>query len=70
MLERTEKLAKFCADTTFSQLDSQVVERSKLIFSDTIGAILGGIVEPEVRAFLKISCWPKIKRPKSKNNWT
>ena len=49
MIERTEKLAKFCAETTFSQLDFQVVERTKLIISDTIGAILGGIVEPEVR---------------------
>ncbi len=53
MVERTEKLAKFCAETTFSQLDFQVVERTKLIISDTIGAILGGIVEPEVREFLK-----------------
>ena len=73
MLERTEKLAKFCADTTFSQLDSQVVERSKLIFSDTIGAILGGIVEPEVRAFLKIRAGQKSKDRKVKiiglNKW-
>ena len=66
MLERTEKLAKFCADTTFSQLDSKVVERSKLIFSDTIGAILGGIVEPEVRAFLKIRAGQKSKGRKVK----
>ena len=66
MLERTEKLAKFCADTTFSQLESQVVERSKLIFSDTIGAILGGIVEPEVRAFLKIRAGQKSKGRKVK----
>ena len=73
MLERTEKLAKFCADTTFSQLGSQVVERSKLIFSDTIGAILGGIVEPEVRAFLKIRAGQKSKDRKVKiiglNKW-
>ncbi len=73
MLERTEKLAKFCADTTFSQLESQVVERSKLIFSDTIGAILGGIVEPEVRAFLKIRAGQKSKGRKVKiiglNKW-
>ena len=73
MLERTEKLAKFCADTTFSQLGSQVVERSKLIFSDTIGAILGGIVEPEVRAFLTIRAGQKSKDRKVKiiglNKW-
>ena len=73
MLERTEKLARFCDDTTFSQLDSQVAERSKLIFSDTIGAILGGIVEPEVRAFLKIRAGQKSKDRKVKiiglNKW-
>ena len=60
MIERTEKLAKFCAETTFSQLDLQVVERTKLIISDTIGAILGGIVEPEVREFLKFRTGQKL----------
>ena len=73
MIERTEKLAKFCAETTFSQLDFQVVERTKLIISDTIGAILGGIVEPEVRAFLKIRAGQKSKDRKVKiiglNKW-
>ena len=73
MLERTEKLAKFCAETTFSQLDFQVVERTKLIISDTIGAILGGIVEPEVREFLKFRAGQKSKDRKVKiiglNKW-
>ena len=66
MMERTEKLAKFCAETTFSQLDSQVVARTKLIISDTIGAILGGIVEPEVKEFLKIRTGQKSKGRKVK----
>ena len=66
MTERTEKLAKFCAETTFSQLDFQVVERTKLIISDTIGAILGGIVEPEVREFLKFRAGQKSKDRKVK----
>ena len=73
MVERTEKLAKFCAETTFSQLDFQVVERTKLIISDTIGAILGGIVEPEVREFLKFRAGQKSKDRKVKiiglNKW-
>lgn len=73
MIERTEKLAKFCAETTFSQLDFQVVERTKLIISDTIGAILGGIVEPEVREFLKFRAGQKLKDRKVKiiglNKW-
>ena len=73
MTERTEKLAKFCAETTFSQLDFQVVERTKLIISDTIGAILGGIVEPEVREFLKFRAGQKSKDRKVKiiglNKW-
>ena len=73
MIERTEKLAKFCAETTFSQLDFQVVERTKLIISDTIGAILGGIVEPEVREFLKFRTGQKSKDRKVKiiglNKW-
>ena len=66
MIERTEKLAKFCAETTFSQLDFHVVERTKLIISDTIGAILGGIVEPEVREFLKFRAGQKSKDRKVK----
>ena len=73
MIERTEKLAKFCAETTFSQLDFQVVERTKLIISDTIGAILGGIVEPDVREFLKFRAGQKSKDRKVKiiglNKW-
>ena len=73
MVERTEKLAKFCAETTFSQLDFQVVERTKFIISDTIGAILGGIVEPEVREFLKFRAGQKSKARKVKiiglNKW-
>ena len=73
MIERTEKLAKFCAETTFYQLDFQVVERTKLIISDTIGAILGGIVEPEVREFLKFRAGQKSKDRKVKiiglNKW-
>ena len=73
MIERTEKLAKFCAETTFSQLDFQVVERTKLIISDTIGAILGGIVELEVREFLKFRAGQKSKDRKVKiiglNKW-
>ena len=73
MIERTEKLAKFCAETTFSQLDIQVVESTKLIISDTIGAILGGIVEPEVREFLKFRAGQKSKDRKVKiiglNKW-
>ena len=73
MIERTEKLAKFCAETTFSQLNFQVVERTKLIISDTIGAILGGIVEPEVREFLKFRAGQKSKDRKVKiiglNKW-
>ena len=73
MIERTEKLAKFCAETTFSQLDFQVVERTKLIISDTIGAILGGIIEPEVREFLKFRAGQKSKDRKVKiiglNKW-
>ena len=73
MIERTEKLAKFCAETTFSQLDFQVVERTKLIISDTIGAILGGIIEPEVREFLKFRAGQKSEDRKVKiiglNKW-
>lgn len=54
MIERNFKLAEFCAVTTFAELDLEVVERAKLIILDSIGAILGGIVEPEVKNFLTI----------------
>ena len=62
MIERNSKLAEFCAETTFEKLNSKVVERTKLTILDSIGAILGGLVEPEVKEFLTIRSGRKTNR--------
>ncbi|MGB1614681.1 MAG: MmgE/PrpD family protein, partial [Candidatus Puniceispirillaceae bacterium] len=59
MANHTLKLAEFCSEITFEKLEPKVVERAKLIISDCVAAILGGIVEIEVQQLLKVRCGRK-----------
>lgn len=59
MKDYTLRLAEFCSEITFKQLEPRVVERTKLIISDCVAAILGGIVETEVQDLLKLRCGRK-----------
>ena len=59
MANHTLKLAEFCSEITFAQLEPKVVERAKLIISDCVAAILGGSVETEVQQLLKLRCGRK-----------
>jgi 2-methylcitrate dehydratase PrpD len=43
-------LARFCADVRFGDLPSAVVERTRLVLADSIGAIAAGAQEPEMKA--------------------
>ena len=56
MANHTLKLAEFCSEITFEKLEPKVVERAKLIISDCVATILGGIVEIEVQQLLKVRC--------------
>ncbi len=49
-MEETRRLAEFVAQTTFSSLPQEVVERAQDVARDTVGVIVGGMAEPEVRA--------------------
>ena len=49
MADTTKALADFCAEMPRVSLDPQVTERAKLIIADCVAAILGGIVETEVK---------------------
>jgi 2-methylcitrate dehydratase PrpD len=49
-MEEVERLAAFVADCSFDSLPPAVVERAKWVLRDTVGAIVGGMAEPEVRA--------------------
>jgi 2-methylcitrate dehydratase PrpD len=49
-VEEVERLAAFVADSTFDSLPPAVVEKAKWVLRDTIGVIVGGMVEPEVQA--------------------
>jgi 2-methylcitrate dehydratase PrpD len=49
-MEELKQLANFIASTTFESLPSEVVERAKWVLRDTIGVIVGGLAEPEVKA--------------------
>ena len=44
------EVAGFAADFSTADLPPEVVERTKLIVADSIGAIVGGAAEPEVQA--------------------
>jgi 2-methylcitrate dehydratase PrpD len=44
------ELAHFVATLRFEYLPTAVVERATLVLRDTVGAIIGGMAEPEVRA--------------------
>jgi 2-methylcitrate dehydratase PrpD len=44
-------LATFCADVRFADLPREVVERTRLVLADSIGAIAAGAQEPEMQAF-------------------
>ena len=43
-------LSHFITQTRFEDLPKAVVDRTKLIIADSIGAIVGGAAEPEIRA--------------------
>ena len=49
-MEEVRQLAEFVAQTTFSTLPQNVVERAQEVARDTVGVIVGGMAEPEVRA--------------------
>ena len=59
MKDHTLRLAEFCSEITFEQLEPKVVERAKLIISDCVAAILGGICETEAQQLLKLRCGRK-----------
>lgn len=44
--------AAFAAKLTFADLPAEVVERTKRVIADSIGAIAAGMAEPEMRALL------------------
>ena len=44
------EVAEFAADFSTADLPANVIERTKLIVADSIGAIVGGAAEPEVQA--------------------
>jgi 2-methylcitrate dehydratase PrpD len=45
-----EALATFAAGLTYDRLPPAVRERAALVIADSVGAVLGGLQEPEVRA--------------------
>jgi 2-methylcitrate dehydratase PrpD len=49
-MEALNQLAAFVADMTFDSLPAAVVERANWVLRDTVGVIMGGMVEPEVTA--------------------
>ncbi len=49
-MKELNQLATFVASTTFESLPAEVVERAKWVLRDTVGVIIGGMVEPEVNA--------------------
>jgi len=49
-MEEGRQLAQFVAQTTFAALPQDVVERAQEVARDTVGVIVGGIAEAEVRA--------------------
>jgi 2-methylcitrate dehydratase PrpD len=49
-MKEVERLAAFVAEGTFDSLPPAVVERAKWVLRDTVGVIVGGMAEPEVRA--------------------
>ncbi|NBR39445.1 MAG: MmgE/PrpD family protein, partial [Alphaproteobacteria bacterium] len=53
MADKTQTLAQFCAEMPSLPMDQEVVERAKLIIADCVGAILGGIVETEVKQLVE-----------------
>ena len=50
MTDYQHTLSRFITKTRFKDLPEAVVERTKLIIADSIGAIVGGAAEPEIRA--------------------
>ena len=51
---RNDALSSFCFDTHFEDLHHDVVERAKLIITDCIGAILGGMAEKDAVKLVKL----------------
>lgn len=49
-MKEVERLAAFVAGSSFDSLPPAAVERAKWVLRDTIGVIIGGMAEPEVRA--------------------
>lgn len=49
-MEALKELAVFVASSRFESLPTDVVERAKWVLRDTIGVIIGGMAEPEVKA--------------------
>lgn len=47
-----QQWGRFAADTRFADLPAAVVERTKLVLLDCIGAIAAGMQEPEMRNFV------------------
>ena len=53
-----DAVAEFAAEFSFENLPVGVAERTKLITTDTIAAIVGGAAEPEIRALAQRLCIP------------
>lgn len=49
-MHNLDQLAAFVATTTFESLPVEVVDRAKWVLRDTVGVIVAGMAEPEVRA--------------------
>ena len=47
-----QQWGRFAADAQFADLPAAVVERTKLVLLDCIGAIAAGMQEPEMRNFV------------------
>lgn len=49
-MEELHQLARFVAETRYESLPKPVIDRAYWVIRDTIGAIIGGMTEPEVAA--------------------
>jgi len=53
-----DAVAEFATETSFENLPVSIVDRTKLIITDTVAAIVGGAAEPEIRALAQRLCIP------------
>ena len=48
-----QNLSSFLQKTSYSEIPENVLERSRLVFADSMAAIIGGSAEPEVETLTK-----------------